>query len=53
MYQSSEEWTVGWAYAVVNDGRGKHKKTYFDVDMDHAKNMKKLISQYNKSNNNK
>lgn len=50
MYQSSQEWTVAWAYAIVIENKGKkNEKTYHDTDMDHTKDITKLFSKNNKS----
>ena len=49
MYQSSQEWSVDWAYVINKDGKGKHKKKYYDTDMDHTKDITKLFSKNNLS----
>jgi hypothetical protein len=48
MYQSSQEWTVWWAYVEVTDGKGKYKKKYMDTDIDHTKDITKLLAKNNK-----
>ena len=50
MYQSSQEWSVDWAYVKTLDGRWRYKKTYHDTDMDHTKDITKLFSKNNRSN---
>ncbi len=50
MYQSSQEWTVDWAYAIITENKGKrNEKKYHDTDMDHTKDITKLFSKNNKS----
>ena len=50
MYQSSQEWTVDWAYAIIIENKGKkNEKRYHDTDMDHTKDITKLFSKNNRS----
>lgn len=50
MYQSSQEWTVEWAYAIITENKGKkNEKKYHDTDMNHTKDITKLFSKNNKS----
>ena len=48
MYQSSQEWSVAWASAEVKENDWKK---YMDTDMDHTKDITKLFSKNNLSNN--
>lgn len=51
MYQSSQEWSVDGAYAIIIENRRtKYEKKYHDTDMDHTKDITKLFSKNNRSN---